>query len=128
MQHSLRSVSDIMRHGVISVSGSTTLDAVARVMAEHSVHAVLVVADDGDLLGWVTPRGLLREPAERWHHVAAAHAIEQPCVPIVPSANIAAAVDALLEGEVSHLAVMRPGARTPDGVVSEIDLVAAQAR
>lgn len=97
-------------------------------IGEHALHAVLVVADDGDLLGWVTSRGLLRQPAARWHHLDAAHAVDEPCVSIVPSASIDAPVDALLEGDVSHLAVMRPGARTPDGVVSETDLVAAHAR
>ena len=117
-----------MRHGVVSVSQSATLDAVARAMREHAVHGVLVVADDGELLGWVTARGLLRHPAVQWHHLGAGGAVDEPCIHVVPSASLAAAIESMVAGAVSHLAVVRPGSRTPDGVVSDIDLVAAQAR
>jgi len=34
----------------------------------------------------------------------------------------------MLTGEVTHLAVVRPGSGTPHGVVSAIDLPTAQAR
>lgn len=124
MRQSLQCVADVMRPGVVVVSRSTTLDGVARVMREHHVHGVLVTADDGELLGWVTARGLLRhsEPGE-WRRSAAHDAISEPCIGVVPSATVAAARDAMLEADVSRLAVIRPGSRVPDGVVAEIDLV-----
>ena len=124
MQQSLQFVADVMRPGVVSVSQSTTLDAVARVMREHHVHAVLVTADDGQLLGWITARGLLRHPKPQdWRRIGADEAISERCVSIIPSATIAAAIDAMLGADVSHLAVIRPGSHTPDGVVAEIDLL-----
>jgi CBS domain-containing protein len=128
MRESLKSVSDVMRSGVVSVSGSTSLEAVARVMREHGVHGVLVVGDDGDPLGWVTARGMLGHHGADWRRVAAGEAIDEPCVRVVPSASVAAAIDALLGSKASRLAVMRPGSRTPDGVVTDIDLVAHLSR
>lgn len=125
MDRSLQCVADVMRPGVVMVSRSTTLDAVARVMREHYVHGVLVTADDGELLGWVTARGLLRhsQPGD-WRRSAARDAITEPCISVVPSATVATARDAMLAADVSRLAVIRPGSRVPDGVVAEIDLVA----
>jgi CBS domain-containing protein len=123
MQQALKSVSDVMRAGVLSVSESTSLKSVARVMREHGVHGVLVVADDGALLGWVTARGLLRHRAEDWRRLEASDAISEPCVSVAPTSGVSVAVDALLEADATHLVVMRPGTRTPDGVVADIDLV-----
>jgi len=123
MRDSLKAVSDVMRSGVVSVSESTPLNAVARVMREHAVHGVLVVGDDGELLGWVTARGVLHHHAADWRHLNAGQAISEPCVRVVPSANVPAAIDAMLDAQASRLVVMRPGSRTPDGVISDIDLV-----
>ena len=117
-------VADVMRPGVVSVSRSTSLDAVARVMREHHVHAVLVTGDDGQLLGWITARGLLRHRKRQdWRRIGAGDAISERCVIVVPSAPITAAIDAMVDTDVSHLAVIRPGSHTPDGVVAEIDLL-----
>jgi len=124
VKQSLQCAADVMRPGVVVVSRSTTLDGVARVMREHGVHGVLVTADDGELLGWVTARGLLRHSQpDEWRHSAAHDAISEPCVSVVPSATVADARDAMLAADVSRLAVIRPGSRVPDGVVAEIDLV-----
>lgn len=117
-----------MRPGVVTVSRSTTLAAVARVMREHRVHGVLVCADDGELLGWVTARGLLRHAAAAWGRTRAGDAISEPCVAVVPSEKVPAAIDAMVAADVSRLAVMRPGSHTPDGVVAEIDLVSHLSR
>lgn len=123
MRESLKSISDVMRSGVVSVAESTSLDAVARVMREHGVHGVLVVADDGELLGWVTARGLLAHRSADWRRFEARQAISEPCVRIVPSASVATAIETLLGGDANRLAVVRPGSHMPDGVVSDIDLV-----
>ena len=124
MKESLTLRSDVMRSGVVSVSGSTALDAVARAMREHGVHGVLVVAEDGELLGWVTARGMLHHSAADWHRLTAGQATSEPCVSVVPTASVGAAIDAMLADGSTHLAVIRPGTHTPDGVVSDIDLVA----
>jgi CBS domain-containing protein len=128
MLKSLQAVSDVMRCGVVSVSESVSLAAIARVMREHRVHGVLVVGDDGTPRGWVTARGLLRHDAAEWQRLHAADAISEPYVTIVPSAGVSVAIEALLDSDVTRVAVLRPGSRTPDGVVSDIDLVGHLAR
>ena len=128
MQQSLKVVSDIMKSGVISISETTSLKATARVMHEHRVHGVLVVADDGELLGWVTARGVLRHRGSDWRRLKAGDAISESCVSIAPSASVSGAIDALLDADVTRLVVLRPGSRTPDGVVSDADLVAHLSR
>ena len=128
MEGPLRVVSDIMKSGVISISATTSLKATARVMREHQVHGVLVVADDGKLLGWVTARGVLRHRGADWRRLKAGEAISEPCVSVAPSTTVASAINALLDADVTRLIVLRPGSRTPDGVVSDADLVAHLSR
>ena len=128
MDHSLKTVADVMRHGVLTVSESSSLRAVAQVMHEHRVHGVLVVGDGGDPLGWVTARGLLAHRGEDWRRIKAGAAIGEPCVRVAPSASVGSAIDTMAGAEATHLVVMRPGCRTPDGVVSDLDLVAYLAR
>ena len=128
MKESLKSVSDVMRPGILTVSHSTSLRSVAGVMREHGVHGVLVVGDDGALLGWVTARGLLEHRNDDWRRLEAGQAISEPCISVVPSANLTSAIDTMLEAGSTHLAVMRPGVHTPDGVVSDLDLVAHLSR
>jgi CBS domain-containing protein len=128
MERSLKVVSDIMKSGVISISETTSLKATARVMHEHQVHGVLVVADDGELLGWVTALGVLRHREADWRRLKAGEAISEPCVSVAPSATVPSAIDVLLDAGVTRLLVLRPGSRTPDGVVSDADLVAYLSR
>ena len=123
MKESLKTVTDVMRPGVVSVSASTTFRAVGRVMRDHAVHGVLVVDDDGEPLGWVTARGMLRHLDGDWRRLKAGEALSEPCVRVVPSQSISAAIATMLDADASHLAVTRPGSRMPDGVVSDIDLV-----
>ena len=128
MKESLKSVADVMRAGVLTISEATSLEGAARVMREHSVHGVLVVADDGRLLGWVTAHGLLHHHAKDWRRVKSGEAVSEPCVAVAPSARVPTAIAAMLEADGSHLVVIRPGSRTPDGVVSDLDLVAHLSR
>ncbi len=128
MEECLKSVSDVMRAGVVSVAHSISLDAVARAMREHGVHGVLVVGDDAEILGWVTARGVLRHGPAQWRHVKAGEAVDEPCVGVVPSASVTSAIGTLLDSDATRLAVIRPGSRVPDGVVSEVDLVAHLSR
>jgi CBS domain-containing protein len=124
MDIALTSVADVMRAGVVSVSATTSLTAAASVMESHGVHGVLVVGDDGAPRGWITARGLLRRHADDWRRLEAGQAIDEPCVAVVPSASVTAAIETLLGSDATRLAVVRPGSRTPHGVVSDVDLVA----
>src|SRR4051794_28184063 len=53
------SVSDVMRHGVISCTPDTTLRTIARTMATFHVHAVVVTEEDGE--GGTQPWGIVSD-------------------------------------------------------------------
>jgi CBS domain-containing protein len=123
-----RPVSTVMRHGVVAVPEHATLDDVRRAMADHRVHAVLVQQrSTGRPLGWVKAEALLTwmnlEPAPAHAH----RAITEPVVTIAPDAAVHEAVAALSRHGVSHLLVCDEGDVVAHGVVTPLDVVAAQA-
>jgi CBS domain-containing protein len=116
---------DIMRPGVISLSEHASLRQAERTMVSHAVHAVLVVgADSGRPLGWVTARRLLglvdRDPVL----TLARDAITEEVVALRPNAPAREALAALARTGASHLLVSRRDDHAPEGVISELDLLA----
>lgn len=111
-----------MRPGVVTVAEDASLLQVQRAMTAHGVHAVLITAAGGPL-GWVTAGGLLpwldKEPAL----YPARTAITEQVAYIPPGASAREALQALSDAAVSHLVVSPRNAASPQGVVSEIDLV-----
>jgi CBS domain-containing protein len=111
-----------MRPGVVSVGEDASLHQVQRAMVAHGVHAVLVMAAAGPA-GWVTATGLLpwleKEPAL----YPAGSAISEKVAYIPPGASARDALHMLAEPGVGHLLVSARTATSPQGVVSEIDLV-----
>ena len=111
-----------MRPGVVSVAEDASLHQVQRAMIAHSVHAVLITAAGGPV-GWVTAAGILpwleKEPAL----YSAGSAISEKVVYIPPSAMAHVALRLLAQPGVGHLLVSPRTATSPQGVVSEIDLV-----
>jgi CBS domain-containing protein len=111
-----------MRPGVVSVAEDASLHQVQRAMVAHGVHAVLITAAGGPI-GWVTAGGLLswleKEPAL----FPAGAAISEPLAYIPPGASAREALHALSDPAVGHLLVSPRTATSPQGVVSEIDLV-----
>ncbi len=94
-----------------------------RAMVSHAVHAVLVVGQKGPV-GWVTASGLLGWVDADETVTPVRNAITQPPVSISPSATARDAVAALSKAGVSHLLVQSSPERLPEGVVTDIDLVA----
>jgi CBS domain-containing protein len=111
-----------MRPGVVTVAEDASLLQVQRAMVAHGVHAVLITAVGGPR-GWVTAGGLLpwltKEPAL----FPAGSAITEPVAYIPPGASARDALQVLSESGTSHLVVSPRAAASPQGVVSEIDLV-----
>ena len=111
-----------MRPGVVSVAEDASLHQVQRAMVAHGVHAVLITAPGGPL-GWVTASGLMpwleKEPAL----FPAGSAVSEKVVCIPPGASARDAVRMLADPAVGHLLVSPLAASSPQGVVSEIDLV-----
>ena len=122
-------VRNIMTPGVVAISEDTSLRDAYRALIAHSVHAILVVGRiNGKPLGWISARGLLdwltREPTG----VYARDAITHEPASIQPTATAREALTAIQQPRISQLIVAsRPGV-TPQGVVSDVDLIALAAR
>jgi predicted transcriptional regulator len=91
-------------------------------MVAHGVHAVLITAAGGPL-GWVTATGLLPSLEKEPALYPARSAISEKVAYIPPGASARDALHMLAEPGVGHLLVSPRAANSPQGVVSEIDLV-----
>lgn len=120
-------VHQLMTPGVVSVPEDTSLRQVYRAMTAHSVRAVLVVGrTEGKPLGWVTARGLLGWIDKDDALASARDAITERATFIDPGATARDAVVALLQAGVSHVLVRRADDSMPEGVLSDLDLVALE--
>jgi CBS domain-containing protein len=118
-------VRDFMRPGVIAVSEDASLRQAERAMVRHGVHAVLVLGrSNGRPLGWVTARGMLLWIEHDLGLVPAGQGVSESPTFIEPGATAQDAVRALSDSVVSHLLVSRAPDQTPQGVVSDIDVIA----
>ena len=114
-----------MRPGVIAVSEDASLRQAERAMVRHGVHAILVLdRTTGRPLGWVTARGMLRWINHDLGLVQAGQAVSETPTYIEPGATAHDAVQALADSAVSHLLVARAAGQTPQGVVSDLDVIA----
>jgi signal-transduction protein with cAMP-binding, CBS, and nucleotidyltransferase domain len=121
-------VRDIMRPGLLSLAEDASLKDAARAMTSHGVHAVLIVGSQTGLpLGWITSRGLLAWLDSDWL-MPCSRAITEPPTYVTPSASAGDAVTKLSQPGVTHLLVARVAGHAPEGVVSDLDLVALGSR
>jgi CBS domain-containing protein len=118
-------VRQFMCPGVITVSEDTSLLQAERAMVRHGVHAILLLGRQNRRpLGWVTARGLLAWMTEELALIPASKGVTETPIYIDPAATAHEALRALSEPGVSHLLVSRLAGEPPQGVVSEMDLVA----
>ena len=111
-----------MRPGVVTVAEDASLHQVQRAMVAHGVHAVLITAPGGPV-GWVTASGLIQWLEKEPALFPAGAAVSEQAVYIQPGASARDAVRMLSDPAVGHLVVSPRTATSPQGVVSEIDLV-----
>jgi CBS domain-containing protein len=129
--HDVRAVPvrEIMRHGVVSVPEHASLEAVFHAMADHRVHAMLVVAPaDGRPLGWVKAEALLNWMNLSSDGAHAHQAITEPVAAIAPDAPVREAIEALSRPGTSRLLVCDEGTVAGEGVVTPLDIVALRSR
>jgi CBS domain-containing protein len=118
-------VRDFMRPGVIAVSEDASLRQTERAMVCHGVHAILVLGrSTGQPVGWVTSRGMMQWIGHDLGLVPASQGVTETPTFIEPGATAHEAVKALLGTGVSHLLVTRIPGETPQGVVSDLDVIA----
>lgn len=120
-------IKDVMTQPVQSVLGDATLCAVARVMKEHRIGAVLVTQADGSLLGLVTDRDLAMRGMASDRDIDKTQVTEicsTPPVTLDPTATVDDAVRLMRERAVRRIPVVADG--KPVGIVSIGDLARAK--
>lgn len=127
----LRIVDEAMHHGIISVPADTSLRAVAQLMADEGVHAVVVRTDgesgtSDDLWGVVTSLDLVAAAVVGVleNQTAGASAATQ-VLTVEPHTSLTRAAQLMAEHMVTHLVVVQDGTRTPVGVLSTLDVARA---
>ena len=127
-------VSDAMHHGLVSCPVDAPLRSVARMMATHRVHAILVVSHGehelrgGHVWGVITDGGLLHAAETGDFDEQDAASVAATSVETVRStAELDEAARILADQESSHVIVVDPRSERPIGVLSRLDLVRALA-
>jgi signal-transduction protein with cAMP-binding, CBS, and nucleotidyltransferase domain len=128
-------VVDAMHPGVIACPFETSLQTVARMMATYRVHALVVLAHEGDEIpggtfwGVVSDIDLLQASRcpdfdeQTAHEVAAT-----PALTVASGESLDRAVQMMVEHELSHLIVVERRSGRPIGVLSTLDVARALAR
>ncbi|HET7572851.1 MAG TPA: CBS domain-containing protein [Gaiellaceae bacterium] len=122
-------VAEAMTSGVIRCAPETPLRAVARLMAEHRVHAIYVFdygAEDDEtvaLWGLVCDLDVVAAADGDLDTMTAHGSAVTPLVTISSSDLLADAARRMTETGVSHLAVLDPLSGRPAGVLSTLDVV-----
>jgi CBS domain-containing protein len=115
-------VFDAMRHGVLSCQPETPLSVVARMMAEHRVHAVVVTNLDGvseRAWGIVSDVDVLRAAEDVEGRTAGEAAATEP-LEVSPEETLERAAQLMAEHEITHLIVV--SGTKPIGVISSLDV------
>jgi len=124
-----REVRDFMTPGCVTISEDATVADAAEALARHRVHAVLVVgANRGTPLGWVTARGLLGWLGRDRSLASAREAITEQVTAIPPQERVRVALYALSLAGTTRLVVRRRPHQLPEGVITDFDLAVAARR
>jgi predicted transcriptional regulator len=120
-------VRNVMTPDVVSIPADAPLREVLRTLAENRLGSVLVVDPVSERpLGWVTARRLLSRIAED-ETLHARDAITQEPASIQPWATVRQALTALQQPGVSKLLVGRIPGIPPQGILSDVDVIALAA-
>jgi CBS domain-containing protein len=121
------SVEDAMHLGVLTCPPETPLRVVARMMATHRIHSVVVLGDPKafqDEHPWrvVSDLDLVRAGASDLKGRTAADAAHSPIVTVAPDDSLAHAIELMDVHATAHLLVVEPESGHPIGVLSTLDL------
>jgi CBS domain-containing protein len=127
-------VIDAMHPGVIACPFETPLRTVARMMSTYRVHAIVVLAHEGDelpggeLWGVVSDADLIQAAQSHDFDEQTAQSLAvTPVLTITTIEPLARAVQLMVEHEASHLIVVERRSRRPIGVLSTLDVARSAA-
>jgi CBS domain-containing protein len=117
-------VEHAMNPGVIACARETPLSDVARMMAEHSVHAIVVVdGGERELWGVVSDLDLAAAAGVRdLREQTAGASAATPVLMVPPQESLRRAAQLMTEHAIAHLVVVDPGSGRPVGVLSTLDV------
>jgi CBS domain-containing protein len=122
-------VADVMHEGVLTCGRDESLATVARLMADHRVHSVVVTDgshDGSSLWGVVSDLDLVAAASVRdLEAQTAGVAAATPALMIAPADTLQRATQLMVEHALTHLVVVT-GDR-PVGIISTLDIAAALA-
>jgi CBS domain-containing protein len=114
-------VGDAMHSGVVTCSPGTSLQAVARTMAAHRIHAVVVPVDDP--AGWALVSDLdLIAAADAGEVTTAGEIASRPGLYVTPADDVALVARLLHQNRLHHLIVIEHGGGRPVGIISTLDV------
>jgi CBS domain-containing protein len=125
-------VVDAMHPGVVTCPTETPLRAVARMMAGHRIHAVVVFDEESDEVGGAELWGVVSDldlvksaSAGEIEDGTAGGTAVTPIVTVDEHDTLAHAAQLMSEHEITHLVVVDPKRKRPIGVVSTLDVARA---
>jgi CBS domain-containing protein len=118
--------SDAMHRGVLTCSPETPVGDVARVMAQHRVHCVVVQepgAHSADAWSVVSDRDLMHAVTTEGTDDLVAARVAGTAVPRIGAAEpLTRAAQLMGEHGVSHLVVVGDASGRPEGILSSLDV------
>ena len=124
-------VGETMHRGVVTCEREASLSDVARVMADRSIHCIVVEndsSDGGPYWGLVSDLDLVAAATVRdLDGQTAGGTAASPVVMVTPTETLERAAQLMTEHATSHLVVVDAGLLRPVGVISTLDIAAALA-
>jgi CBS domain-containing protein len=118
-------VRDAMQLGLYECTPADDLRSVARLMADRTIHCVVVVA--GDRWGIVSDLDLMRALGPGSEQLTAGDVAATDLVVVQPDDTIEHAAQLMAEHDTAHLVVASPDTGRPVGIVSSLDIARALA-
>jgi CBS domain-containing protein len=126
-------VSDAMRLGVFSCTPETHLTGLARTLASHRIHCVIIGRferqDESDSpWGIVSDLDVVATAARDAHEETAWSVARTAPVTITADDSLKRAAELMAEHRITHLVVVQPESGHPVGVLSTLDIAGVLAR
>jgi CBS domain-containing protein len=114
---------------LVTCRPEATLRAVAALLAEHQIHAVVVESGDEHVpSAIVTDRDVVYRYSRReLDRVRAREAAEEPTVTVRPDTDLRHAAEPMAQFGTSYVIVTEGGSRQPVGILSSLDIADAVA-
>jgi CBS domain-containing protein len=126
-------VADAMHPGIVTCLPEVPMTVVARTMAAHRLHCVVVAGLEGgarEHLAWgiVSDLDLVRAAAADATEACAGQLAATPAVTVSADDPLALAAVVMSEYDVHHVVVLSPTDQRPIGVLSTLDIARVLAR